>query len=271
MNKILATDEQSVLPVYTTSKAQLACAVLRSARIAAEVNRNAFPRENQVPYPMDTNPTSDRVSDDKLRNLFSMFRPSERVYVLIDGSNTYSAAKALNFSIDFGRMRQLFDATMHMQRIYYFTALPAEDRHSWLRRQVDWMMYNGYTVIEKRAKEYINGPNGETTMKGNVDVELAVWALTLCDDVEHFVLMTGDGDFRSLVQALQTKGKRVTAISTTRSRPALASDDLRKQVDFFIDLDDLRPFIMRTARVDSTGGGSDGVVSDSTDSLSLQK
>jgi uncharacterized LabA/DUF88 family protein len=184
-----------------------------------------------------------------LPELFEGFRPDERVFVFIDGSNTYSSARALNFVIDFGRLRKLFDEHTILQRMYYFTALPPEERQSSLRKQVDWMKHNHYTVVHKPIKEYTNGDTKEKLTKGNVDVELTVSALELSHHVDHIVLFTGDGDFRSLVEALQNRGKRVTVISTTRTAPPLASDDLRKQTDFFIDLADLKPYIVREDRL----------------------
>ncbi len=196
-----------------------------------------MPSSNQ--RPIDTNSKS-------LNELLIGFRPGERVYVFIDGSNTYNSARGLNFTIDYGRLRNVFDDNTILQRIYYFTALPSDDQQSQLRRQVDWMKHNGYSVIHKPVKEYTNGDT--SLLKGNVDVELTVTALELCHHVDHIVLFTGDGDFRSLVEALQNHGKRVTVVSTTRTNPALASDDLRKQTDFFIELDQLRPYIARVDR-----------------------
>jgi uncharacterized LabA/DUF88 family protein len=189
------------------------------------------------------------------QKLLGHIRRDERVYIFIDGSNTYSSARLLGFSIDFGLLRQLFDRNTRLDRAYYFTALPSEDKQSSLRRQVDWMKHNGYTVVHKPVKEYTNGDR-ERLLKGNVDVELTVVAMNHCfaDHADHFVLFTGDGDFRSLVEALQNRGKRVTCISTVKTAPSLASDDLRKQTDYFIDLADLRPFIERRSTRSSLNG-----------------
>lgn len=177
--------------------------------------------------------------------LFEGFRKDEKVFVFIDGSNTHSSANALNFTIDYGRLRKLFNQYMILQRIYFFTALPPDNEMSSLRRRVDWMKHNGFTVVHKLLKEYTDPISNEKIRKGNVDVEMTVHALDLCHHVDHMVLFTGDGDFRSLVEALQNRGKRVTIVSTIRSSPPLAADDLRKQTDFFIDLYDLKPHILR--------------------------
>jgi uncharacterized LabA/DUF88 family protein len=101
-------------------------------------------------------------------------------------------------------------------------------------------------MVTKAAKEFTDSM-GHRKIKGNMDVELAVDAMRVVDVVDHIVLFTGDGDFRALVAALQLKGKRVSAVSSLRTQPALASDELRRQVDQFVELADLEPFFSRKA------------------------
>jgi hypothetical protein len=50
------------------------------------------------------------------------------------------------------------------------------------------------------------------------------------------VLFSGDGDFRSLVEAVQRKGVRVTVISTVTTQPPMVADELRRQADVFTDI-----------------------------------
>jgi uncharacterized LabA/DUF88 family protein len=78
-----------------------------------------------------------------------------------------------------------------------------------------------------------------------MDIELAVHAIQLAKTLDHIVLFTGDGDFRSLVADLQSRGKRVSVISTLQSNPPMVADELRRQADQFIDLADLGPIICR--------------------------
>jgi uncharacterized LabA/DUF88 family protein len=59
------------------------------------------------------------------------------------------------------------------------------------------------------------------------------------------VLFSGDGDFRSLVAAVQRRGVRVTVVSTIASQPPMIADDLRRQADAFIDLLELQSRIGR--------------------------
>jgi uncharacterized LabA/DUF88 family protein len=69
-----------------------------------------------------------------------------------------------------------------------------------------------------------------------MDIELAVDAMELSEHLDHIVLFSGDGDFRSLVEALQHKGKRVSVVSTLATNPPMVADELRRQADQFIDL-----------------------------------
>jgi uncharacterized LabA/DUF88 family protein len=66
--------------------------------------------------------------------------------------------------------------------------------------------------------------------------------------VDHIVLFSGDGDFRPLVEALQRMGVRVSVVSTVRTQPSMIADELRRQADNFIELDDLREVIGRPPR-----------------------
>ena len=119
------------------------------------------------------------------------------------------------------------------------------DEYSPIRPLVDWLNYNGFTMVTKPAKEYTDSM-GRRKVKGNMDIELAVDAMELSDHLDHIVIFSGDGDFRSLVESLQHKGKRVSVISTLSTNPPMIADELRRQADQFIDLADLQHAIGRT-------------------------
>ena len=179
--------------------------------------------------------------------LSDLFFRGERTALFIDGANLYCAAKGLGFDIDFRLLRQEFGRCGKMIRAYYYTAILENDDYSALRPLTDWLVYNGYTLISKPAREYTDG-FGRRKIKGNMDVELTVDALELAPRIEHAVLFSGDGDFRPLVEALQRQGVRVTVVSTMLTQPTMVSDDLRRQADHFIELDFLRQVIGRPPR-----------------------
>ena len=175
------------------------------------------------------------------------FHPTERIALFIDGANLYATAKSLGFDVDYKRLLGIFRNKARLVRALYYTALAEDQEYSSIRPLIDWLDYNGFTIVTKPAKEFTDA-NGRRKWKGNMDVELAVDALRLSDNLDHIVLFSGDGDFRCLVAAIQEKGKRVSVVSTLETQPPMISDDLRRQADQFIDLADLEQEVGRAAR-----------------------
>jgi uncharacterized LabA/DUF88 family protein len=180
-----------------------------------------------------------------------LFYPLEKIAVFIDGANLYAAARALQFDIDYKRLLGLFSDRGRFIRAYYYTALIEDQEYSPLRPLVDWLDYNGYTMVTKPTKEFTDAA-GRRTIKGNMDIELAIDVMEMAPHLDHVVLFSGDGDFRRLVEAVQHKGVRVTVISTVRSVPPMVADELRRQADIFVDLFDIREQIERVHHQDAT-------------------
>jgi uncharacterized LabA/DUF88 family protein len=185
------------------------------------------------------------LTDDPRRGLILegtiMFYRDERLALFIDGSNLYAAAKALGFDIDYKLLRQEFMRRGKLLRAFYYTALLENEEYSPIRPLVDWLHYNGF------AMEYTDS-QGRRKVKGNMDIELTVDAMELAPRVDHIVLFSGDGDFKPLVESLQRQGVRVSVVSTIRSQPPMIADELRRQADNFIELDELREVIGRPPR-----------------------
>lgn len=176
-----------------------------------------------------------------------MFYKDERLALFIDGTNLYAAAKALGFDIDYKLLRQEFMRRGKLTRAFYYTALLENEEYSPVRPLVDWLAYNGFLIVTKTAKEYTDS-QGRKKVKGNMDIELAVNAMELAPHVEHIVLFSGDGDFRPLAESLQRQGVRVSVVSTIKLNPPMIADELRRQADNFIELDELRGVIGRPPR-----------------------
>ncbi len=176
-----------------------------------------------------------------------IFYKEERLALFIDGASLYASARGLGFDIDYKKLLDLFAGRSRLIRAFYYTALVENEEYSPLRPLVDWLDYNGYTMVTKPAKEFTDA-FGRRKIKGNMDVEIAVDILQMADHVDHVILFSGDGDFRRAVEVVQRKGVRVSAVSTLRSSPPMVSDELRRQVDNFIELQDLAPHIARAAR-----------------------
>lgn len=184
----------------------------------------------------------------------------ERLALFIDGANLHAAARTLGFDIDFRKLLREYQGAGYLVRAFYYTALVEDQEYSSLRPLIDWLDYNGYSVVTKAAREFTDS-TGRRRIKGNMDIELAVDAMELAERLDHMVLFSGDGDFRSLVAAMQRRGVRVSVVSTMATQPAMVSDELRRQADEFVDLAALQPRIGRDPAeraVRSAGGYGHG-------------
>lgn len=175
---------------------------------------------------------------------FNHFYPEEKLAVFIDGANLYAAAKSLEFDIDYKRLLTFISGQSRLVRAFYYTALMEDQEYSPIRPLIDWLDYNGYTMVTKPAKEFTDSM-GRRKVKGNMDIELAIDMMEIADHVDHIVLFSGDGDFRRLVESVQRKGVRVTVVSTIRTSPPMVADELRRQADYFMDLMSLSEQIER--------------------------
>jgi len=165
------------------------------------------------------------------------FYPEERVGLFIDGANLYATARALDLEIDYKALRKFFADKSRLIRAFYYTALLEDVEYSPLRPLVDWLDYNGFTLVTKPAKEFTDD-QGRRKIKGNMDIEIAVDMLNIAENLDHVVLFSGDGDFRRLLEAVQRCGVRATVISSNSTQPSMIADELRRQADQYGDLKD---------------------------------
>lgn len=173
-----------------------------------------------------------------------MTNAQPKIAVFIDGANLYATAKALGFDIDYKRLLKELQGRGNMLRAFYYTAIFEDQEYSSIRPLVDWLDYNGYTAVTKASKEYTDA-SGRRKVKSDMDIELAVDAMEIAAHVDEIILFSGDGDFRPLVAALQRRGVRVTVVSTIACQPPMIADELRRQADVFLDLQELRAKVGR--------------------------
>jgi uncharacterized LabA/DUF88 family protein len=174
----------------------------------------------------------------------SMSSKTNRIALFIDGANLHATARALGFDIDYKRLLKEFEGRGSLLRAFYYTAIIEDQEYSSVRPLTDWLSYNGFTVVTKAVKEFTDA-SGRRKVKGNMDIELAVDAMDLANQIDQMVLFSGNGDFRSLIEAVQRRGVRVTVISTISSQPPMIADELRRQADVFTDLAELQSKLSR--------------------------
>ncbi len=165
--------------------------------------------------------------------------PAARTALFIDGANLYATARALGFDIDYRRLLREFQDRGTLLRAFYYTAIVEDQEYTSIRPLVDWLDYNGYTVVTKPTKEFVDA-GGRRKVKGSMSIELAVNVMELADHIDAMVLFSGDGDYRPLLKAVQRRGVHVTVVSTLVSQPPMVADELRRQADAFLDLAELK-------------------------------
>lgn len=168
----------------------------------------------------------------------------EKIALFIDGANLYAAARALGFDIDYKKLLEVFRKRGRLIRALYYTALVEDQDYSPIRPLVDWLDYNGFTMVTKPTKEFTDS-FGRRKIKGDMDIELAIDMMEMAPHLDHVILFSGDGDFRRLVEVVQRKGVKVSVVSTVKSSPPMVADELRRQADQFIELQDLASEISR--------------------------
>jgi uncharacterized LabA/DUF88 family protein len=169
---------------------------------------------------------------------------TNKIAVFIDGANVYVTTKALGFDVDYMQLLLEMQRRGNLVRAFYYTTIIEDQEYSSIRPLLDWLDYNGYTVVTKPTKEFLD-ESGRRRVKGNMHIELAVDAMELAAHIDEMVLFSGDGDFRSLVEAVQRRGVRVTVVSTISTQPAMIADELRRQANVFLDLRELQSRIAR--------------------------
>jgi len=180
-----------------------------------------------------------------------MSSKSNCVALFIDGVSLHATSRTLGFDIDFKRLLKEFEDRGSLLRAFYYTSMIEDQEYSSIRPLTDWLSYNGYTVVTKAVKEFTDA-SGRRKVKGNMDIELAVDAMALADQIDQMVLFSGDGAFRYLVEAIQRRGVRVTVVSTISTQPPVIADELRRQADVFTDLAGFRSRLSRAPSARAT-------------------
>ena len=165
---------------------------------------------------------------------------ADKIALFIDGANLFAANKTLGFEIDYKRLLKEFQSRGTLLRAFYYTAIIEDQEYSSIRPLIDWLDYNGYTVVSKPAKEFDDG-EGRRKFKRSMSIELVVDALELSNHIDQLVLFSGDGDFRSSVEAVQRRSVHVTVVPTME----MIADELRRHPDVFTDLVELKSKIGR--------------------------
>ena len=159
----------------------------------------------------------------------------EKVALFIDLGNLYFAARKLNIRVDYKRMVAVLTKGRRLLRSFAYAGVDphSPESHGYLT----WMKRHGFRVVTKELRRFSDG-----TVKANLDVELAIDMLMIAPHIDTAVLVSGDGDFVRLVEAVQFKGVRVEVVGLAEMT-AMALIDV---ADTFTELSELAPTIQMT-------------------------
>jgi uncharacterized LabA/DUF88 family protein len=168
----------------------------------------------------------------------------ERTAFFIDGNHLYAASRNLGFEVDYRDLLKYFQEQSGFVRAHYYSAVIETEAYTPLKPLIDWLAYNGYTVVTKTVKDYTDA-TGRRRVRTSMDVEIAVDMLELSEVVSTIVVIAGEGTLRRAIEAVQRRGVKVVVISSLHTTPLMASDELRRQCDAFIELADIAPKFTR--------------------------
>jgi len=151
-----------------------------------------------------------------------------RVGIFVDVPNLIYASERRNVNIDFGRVLEYFSRDRELVRASAYAPI-TDDPQAKLESQrfVQHFVGHPYRIITKPLKRFADG-----SMKANFDIELAIDILTMSDRLDIVVLMSGDGDFRRLVELISSRGVRVEVVAFSET----ASGELKAVADLYVDV-----------------------------------
>ncbi|MEM7735360.1 MAG: NYN domain-containing protein [Deinococcota bacterium] len=203
----------------------------------------------------------------------------QKTAIFIDGANFQKATfEAMGMEINFRGLLEVLSEDAFLVRAYYYTGefdsdainhyvnlkdtnhlytsdMLRDEMHRRLKKDRGfhrWLNRNGYKVVTKGVRVFKDA-DGEVSMKANVDIEIAIGMLTMAERVDKMILVSGDGDFAPLIDAVSSKGVRV-AVVTTQNRRAQTngyrgSDLLIDAADEYIPIEKIRVRIERNDRL----------------------
>ena len=151
-----------------------------------------------------------------------------RVGIFVDAANIELACDRLRARFDWSKIMAMLTKDRQLIRAISYAPVH-EDLNVSLETQrfAEPFLGRGYKVVTKPLKRFQDG-----SVKANVDIEIAIDVLEMLDRLDVVCLVSGDGDFQYLVEAVQRKGVRVEVIAVGSS----TATNLRNAADLYIDL-----------------------------------
>jgi uncharacterized LabA/DUF88 family protein len=156
--------------------------------------------------------------------------PNDRIAIFIDGENIHYSAKHLNMRLDYLKLCRTLAGPRRLVRSYFYTAVSNQSEGK--IDFINFLKLNGFKVVTKEIKSYNEGEMSSRSVRSSLDMDLAIDVLELLPTLDTVILCTGDGDFRSLVDAIGRHGVHVEVCALRE----MTSTDLIASADVYTDL-----------------------------------
>ena len=151
-----------------------------------------------------------------------------RLAIFVDVPNILYGAESSGVRLNWGKVADFLSHGRTLVRAIAYAPISDDpSARTENERFVVPFLDHGYRIATKPLKRFAGG-----SVKANFDVELAIDVLTMSDRVDVIVLVSGDGDFRRLVEIVGARGVRVEVMAFGKS----TSSDLRQVADRYIDI-----------------------------------
>lgn len=132
-------------------------------------------------------------------------------YAFIDSQNLNLGVRDQGWRLDFGRFRIYLKDKYQAEKAFLFIGYVAgnEKLYTYLQKA-------DYLVIFKPTLEYKR--DGKIKIKGNVDAELVLHTMIEYPNYDKAIIVSGDGDFRCLVEYLEEKNKLLRLVIPNRKK-----------------------------------------------------
>lgn len=152
---------------------------------------------------------------------------AERVGVFVDVQNIFYAAKQFNARLDFEKLLRTAAAGNRrlIRAIAYVVQSPEVDQSGF----ITMLQQKSYEVKRKNLRTRSDG-----SAKGDWDMGMAIDIIDLAKKLDVVVLVSGDGDFVSLVNLIKTVGPKVEVYSFLHN----TARDLIQAADEYFPIDE---------------------------------
>ena len=142
----------------------------------------------------------------------SIKQPKPKAGIFIDNANFFYAQKNSGWKVDIAKFKNLIAHEFDIILLHHHIAVPAKWDKSYKQTEKYIQILEKKSEIFAKPLKYIRTQNS-VIKKGDVDLEVALDVVRHIDDLEVFVVISGDSDYVELRKYVLEKGKKIVFVS----------------------------------------------------------